>query len=839
MNRVKSPAETPTGTTAALGTAALLAAFCSALVLFTAVVGCDRHNENTHPAPQRILPPVVRFASSPVKKRTGDATDRLFNTGHKIFNFNKELLLDETFIDIGTWGTADGTKADPAAFRTIEHNGCSSKSALCLRRGIPNIGRIVDLPFRKPLTACARMKLPNGAKLDRYKDLLAIVELKRPAKLGISAAVPANFIKVHCNWKTAGSSDGWLNLYQVFVPGEGKEKTLSLAVGFNPSCTALKNGSDVLVDRIMIRTATLQETASAILLEAAQESGKEIVPCIRFDAGGELRDALVCSGTGGIELLIEPGKERVFRFAMALPAAGSRGHGRTAEWTVELLTESGTTPLFRERVDIGEPSAFYSCWREGRATIPPLDEKASLLLIGSCTGTGDALFAWGSPTLAQPVKKNAPPNIILVSIDTLRADKLGAYGGSHPAGVSPFIDSMANESILFEKAITQASYTLPAHVSLFSGQYPSVHKVIKVKNRINPERSPLLASVLAKAGYLTAAYTGGILVHHSFGFDEGFDTYFDCEPLRHGNYSRTLNWLNAGKNLPFFLFFHTYSVHHYGFNDKEYIKRFETESDSELRDFKNAGEWTEWLKNLEGATDADRTCLNNRYMAGIRIADDGIKRLVEDLKSMNMMKNTMLIITSDHGEEILDRGCIDHGHSVYEELVHIPLIIRPPGGVAGHKVPDIVELIDVAPTILEFLGIPVPEDIQGISLCRLFEPAAGRYGGGFGVAFSEIDYLANKYTLRAGDWKIIYTPGNGSGKETGDIEYEFYDLASDPGEKTNLVYSSSRFEDFQRTLAEFRKKLESISGSLIPLEEKTNVMDPELMEELKAQGYVR
>jgi arylsulfatase A-like enzyme len=372
---------------------------------------------------------------------------------------------------------------------------------------------------------------------------------------------------------------------------------------------------------------------------------------------------------------------------------------------------------------------------------------------------------------------------------------------------------------------------------MLSGQYPTVHAVIDLRARIDPERTPLLPSILRGAGYMTGAFTGGRLVHHAFGFHEGFDTYFEPDPCWRDNADRLLSWVDKNRGLPFFLFFHTYVVHDYAWNTPDYIERFDPGCESTLHRHTTYAGFEAWLKGVEKPSEADLNCLENRYAAGIRMADDALRRLVESLESAGAMENTLLVITSDHGEELLERGRIQHGRTLYEEQIHVPLILRPPGGIAPRAVPDLVEVIDVPPTILDCLGLPLPPGIQGRSLLPFLDPAFS--GSADPPAYSEVEFGVNKYALRSRKWKIILSldpPGAGGGEGAA---HELYDLTGDPNERRDLAERAPEFDAFRKQLDAFRRELQAVSSGMARGAGRSAPLDPALLDELRAQGYVK
>jgi arylsulfatase A-like enzyme len=591
------------------------------------------------------------------------------------------------------------------------------------------------------------------------------------------------------------------------------------------------------VDRIIIREATLGEVVRSLNLHPSEGPIPKAAPRWRFEKNGEHRDVLLTATPGHLKLTIGSGPKKRFRFGIAFPFERTNGHSEKIALEAVLRPHEGKEiPLYRETHLLEDMRGSDTGWIERGLDLPPLAEEGSLLLKSRCEDEGRAIVAWGAPMLASFAGADTPPNIVLFSIDTLRPDRTGPYGGTHPAGVSPFMDRIARESILFENAVTQAPYTLPSHVSMMSGQYPTVHKVQNIHKRIDPERTPLLASILARAGYVTGAFTGGRLVNTTFGFGSGFDTYSEFDPCRGAAAERPFEWLKANGHLPFFLFFHTYVVHDYACDDPEYIERFDPGCTSTVHHSSMAHGFTDWPKEIT-PSEADRKCLDNRYAAGIRMADDGMKSMVEFLDSMGLMENTVIVITSDHGEELLDRGRVQHGYTLYEELIRVPLIIRPPGGTAPRRIQDLVEVIDIFPTLLDVVRLPLPEVVQGNSLMNFLNPEYG--GTPDRIAFSEVDFASRKYALRSDAWKIIYNPKARSDDKTDHKEYELYDLQADPDERKDLALELQRHENLQERMTAFRDRLRSIADSIEGQGDARSEIDPELLNELRAQGYVK
>jgi arylsulfatase A-like enzyme len=402
--------------------------------------------------------------------------------------------------------------------------------------------------------------------------------------------------------------------------------------------------------------------------------------------------------------------------------------------------------------------------------------------------------------LAACGRSRAPPNVILVSIDTLRADHLGCYGYGEPT--SPWIDGLASRGVLFTRAFSQASWTLPSHASMLTSRYPSSHGV-ETPNRTLPDSIPLLSEVLAENGYSTAAFVTWVFVSKEYGFARGFDTFTELLPPKDARGAGTKHsvkaadfadmvgeWAHEVPTEPFFLFLHLFDPHLSYSPPLSDARLF----DPDVEDTKhgNYGAVKPFIKGLnpEGptmpATEVERVAA--LYDGEIHYTDTQLGRLFGVLEDAGLMDDTLVVLTSDHGEELGEHGSMEgHQWTVYEETTHVPLLIRlPDEGPAGLELDPIVQSIDIAPTILDVLGIDPPSGFQGRSLL----PAIRGEALDERPAFSSTRRFGRKDSVRTDRYKLILThPSPRRGGPT-EQQLELYDLAQDPGEQTNV------YEDF-------------------------------------------
>lgn len=331
-----------------------------------------------------------------------------------------------------------------------------------------------------------------------------------------------------------------------------------------------------------------------------------------------------------------------------------------------------------------------------------------------------------------------PPNIVLISLDTLRADHLGIYG--YRRKTSPFIDELASKGAVFTKAVSPSSWTLPVHVSLLTGLYPSTHGVtLSAGETISPS-TPLISETLKAHGYSTIAITGDGYVSSAYGFSRGFDTF---QSYRNKNIDKreipSATWKHAAglvENLPtdkpIFYFIHTYDIHCPYSPPGKYFTMFHSPSTQSI----DAGKCGVHYNKLD-LNQAQATYLLDRYDGGIRWTDDGFKYFLDKVKDRLNLDNTIFVITSDHGEEFLEHGRIGHQFSLYWELLHVPLLVFGKG-IPARTITNVVSTVDVTPTLLNAVGLSFNNSasIKGESLLPLIN---GESTSLHNYVFSELD----------------------------------------------------------------------------------------------------
>lgn len=449
-----------------------------------------------------------------------------------------------------------------------------------------------------------------------------------------------------------------------------------------------------------------------------------------------------------------------------------------------------------------------------------------------------ACLAWILAGGITSVSAATQPNIILIIIDTLRSDHLGCYG--YRRSTSPAMDAIAAEGVRFDQAISAASWTTPSVMSMFTSLLPSLHQTVTTANLL-PENMTTLAAELKKGGYQTAAIVVNPGTSGKFGFSRGFDLYDDNSiQLAAGLGDLDLNnnsvsdkvtqyavkWLKSGRqpNRPFFLHVFYFDPHYDYMPPSPYDGMF-TDPDY------YGGQDGSKITTLEGKplTKADKEQIIGLYDGEIRFTDDQIKALIDTLRSMSLLADTLLVITGDHGEEFWEHDGVAHGHTLYDELLRVPLIMHWPKEIKPKQVvAKQVSLLDLMPTILDMAGLPVPVQCRGQSLIPLFKSSPNR-------TFTERPVFAE--TESKVSLKCIRTPSQKLIEHIKDRTFEAYDLDIDPFESDDLA-GMPQYTGFQQLLTAYQEcKKQNAEFNATNRPAQTIKIDPQLMKQLKSLGY--
>tara|TARA_B100000315_G_scaffold249703_1_gene281350 strand:+ start:424 stop:1638 length:1215 start_codon:yes stop_codon:yes gene_type:complete len=397
---------------------------------------------------------------------------------------------------------------------------------------------------------------------------------------------------------------------------------------------------------------------------------------------------------------------------------------------------------------------------------------------------------------------------------------------------SPHIDLLVKRGVLFKNAISQAPWTYPSHASMLTSQYPSAlgYKieplgVLSTPYSILPKNAETLAEILRRSGYFTGGFVGGGPVGSRQGFSQGYSIYNEkVSNNLQTRYNTLRNWITLHQKEKFFLFFHTFEVHDYKDNGKV---------ESQI----------------------------SSYDEKIKAVDAFIGMLENFLKRLSLEKKTLVIITSDHGEEFYDHGFKGHGYSLYDEMLNVPLIFYMPGTVPENKIiTQQVSLVDIMPTILDILDIPANKNLEGVSLSSFSDnKIKDRIAYSEGTSFKEWIKKINPTSVRTNNYKFIEYPllskeflnelsqrkflhshfnANSYQKN---VEHELYNISNNPKELNNqMINDESLVAKFSKKIETFklknqRKWQEINKGNQVQQIE----MDEETRNRLKALGYLQ
>lgn len=400
------------------------------------------------------------------------------------------------------------------------------------------------------------------------------------------------------------------------------------------------------------------------------------------------------------------------------------------------------------------------------------------------------------PSIQVPDCKGC--NVVFVVFDTLRADYDQLFDRSKT--LMPAVERVASHALVFTQAVSASSWTLPAIMSLFTGVYPSRHGMT---NKYPPQAGGLaewgevlhlkeqapdlvtLAEEFRRGGYRTAAFTGGAGMHHEFGFDAGFDVYEDARPFAglHDTVPKALAWIREHRDEPFFVFLHGYDCHgqyeppngwDYRYVPEGYSGVF-TGTKDEQRELRQEGLKAQTLY----LTDRDVAFWRGIYAERVERADAQFGTFLEAFKRIGVTGRTILVVTSDHGEELMEHGRLDHGPTLYEEIVRVPLVIAVPGMEQSIRIERQARSVDVMPTLLALTGLEA--SVEAMVQMQGTDLLAGGAVNRDALMETEYRYYTALKALRITElpgWKLIVNRGTGT--------RQLFNLSRDPHEQDDV-----------------------------------------------------
>jgi arylsulfatase A-like enzyme len=546
-----------------------------------------------------------------------------------------------------------------------------------------------------------------------------------------------------------------------------------------------------------------------------EEGRRELLPGLFAPAGSSFR----------FPLELRPGDRLRLRHGLLHPARAS----------------------FRVRLSVGgEARVLYE---SPMRALPDLEEIDLPLPLESSTEaelelsvhSEDALAVGilGSPMVVRRLSRDEPrrPNVIVVSADTLRRDRVGAFDGAS-ASLTPSIDRLAASATVLTRAYSVSPWTTPSHFSLLSGRYPSRHGLNRAFG-LNPpaaEDAETLAGILSRHGYVTAAIASDHSLDPTYGFDRGFHSFLDNEVRDVAPLLAPLErFLEEHAREEFFLFLHSYDAH-------APLFRGGRMTEEDRRRLGDEVQYNDFLQ-LGGASPRDRELVKELYDAHVKEYDGAFGRILELLERYEALEDSILVFTSDHGEELFEHGTYQHGHEMWEEVLGVPLIVKfPDGAPFPGRTDSLTGLIDVLPTVLDYLGIELPPGIDGTSFLPVLkgrEEARRRFLLAEAVAWGpeRKAVITDRYKYvvtfaesdlpwlspRADTYNVLMdvTPGE-----------RLFDLRSDPAERENLVGSEAELAGRLRVLLDPLLEPRGSGGGGLDV-------DPRRLDALRSLGYIQ
>lgn len=442
---------------------------------------------------------------------------------------------------------------------------------------------------------------------------------------------------------------------------------------------------------------------------------------------------------------------------------------------------------------------------------------------------GLAILCLGGCAAPASSKVGPPKGILVLLVDCLRADHLAAGGSS--LGATPNLDRLASQAVVFDRASAVASWTRPSVPSIWTGLYPSEHGLTDlieggkgVRGGVLSEDAVTVAEAMQAAGYRTAMIGNQFQLSPRFGMAQGFDLYQNNVKSAHGMRENFVGWLDEAPEKPFFAYLHYLEIHWPYWQKASTRGRYGSDAITSHLD----GNLDELRAGVDSGAivldDADRKEIAARYAEALAALDGEIGRLFDDLEKRGLLDETLVVVLADHGEELGERGGIEHGHTLKEELLHVPYIWRLPKSWRGSGLRHekaMVETRTLAPTLMALVGQPIPPAVSAPSLLPWLagpRPAEPPYR----ILAAESNGM---FEVRNERFKLLAQPAKKS--------FELFDLEADPGERRDVA--AEHPAEFEALRSAFR----AWHADLHPLAMSSTQLDAETEEGLRSLGYIQ
>jgi len=550
---------------------------------------------------------------------------------------------------------------------------------------------------------------------------------------------------------------------------------------------------------------------------------------------GRTEEETACRAPISAEIEVPAGGVLEFGYGL-----GDVDRGSSVEFSITASRSGKAVELFRSELGAkrGKPERDSAGWHDARVEIPgpPGRVRLEFVAVADLTATlqsNDGVPSCGffsAPVVTGPSSESAAPDVVLISLDTLRADRLGIYG--YPKKTSPNIDRIFGKGgVAVEHLYSNATNTLEGHAAMLTGLLPKTALTEEHVGKLARWETTLGEEMRAR-GYRTGAFTEDAWVAAQFGFWRGFERYGEERSgpgtdetvgYSHEIFAKGLEWLRAYRGQPKFLFLHTYEVH-YPYTPRAPV----TPEESSPRAVDSAN-----------------------YDAEIRYLDEQLGSFLDALEGAGLSSNAIVVVTADHGEEFGEHGRRYHGTTLHDEVLHVPALFLAPGRLpAGQRRTAPLQLVDLMPTILELAGIQSPQRLDGRSFAASLRdgsamPARIIYhqaDTALALNYSglDADWLSPSYALTKWPYRLI-----GIRTREGH-RYELFDLAADPRESDNLYermkerFAAERdgLDRYEEINAERRRVLSAgIAAAGAVTEPASAQIDPKVREKMRALGY--
>lgn len=762
-----------------------------------------------------------------------------------------EVLLEDALADLPAWWVLEGEQLVPAADHpAVRRDG----AGLRLARAGTTLVRLQARAARSGGTFSARLSAPGDVHPPGLTDLVGVHELREDL-LALAPDAPslgrwlARLLADPeraggARWTTAADSAGQASAADAFA---GQERAGGLALVLTAAADQALVSEARLTARPQVqrrREVALQPGVPREALAAPEQAALRL--------GVERRDCLLVGPGQSAELSAQvPAGARTLTFGVG-PLPGSPV-GQASRWSLTGRLDDGPArPLAEGELSPASDLSLLLAFEDHQ--LPwPADWSAGgrLTLELSVEGAIELGFA-------QPMVRGAPrgarPNLLLISIDTVRADHLGWHG--YERDTTPRMDAFVAGGTAFLNASSAAPFTLPSHASLLTGLLPPRHGAVNgATDALDPTGVPYLPHLLAERGWHTVAWTGGGMMSAQYGFASGFDSFRAFDPVNthllegpllppRPPYDAALEQRVEGLQIealpevlagygdePWFAFLHTFAAHNYTTPEEDLAAVVPGPHRGWGVAFVQVNEYVRFWRDM--GVDAERVArLRDLYDASLHHLDRRLGAFLEELDASGLLDDTLVVLFSDHGEEFAEHGGLMHGNTLYQEMLHVPLVLRGPGLPAGRRVAESVTLTDVLPTVLELLGVPAPADLDGRSLVPLLGDQRRSPGQPPRMVGHVATSRASGMSYRSGRWKLVRMRRVlDDGSTT--IRWSLYDLSQDPGETEDLA---GRRPDVVERLRQSLEQLERDQAAE-GVEGGRALIDPALAEQLQALGY--